>query len=81
MYGHNMHPLIGDLSTLKDSELENKMNDLTRKYFMSQNPDVRTQIAAVIDSYKEELSNRKQAEWQRMMADRNKSLDKLINVN
>ena len=39
-----MHPLIDDLSKLKDSELEAKINDLTRKYFMVRNPGVQAQI-------------------------------------
>jgi hypothetical protein len=47
---------------------------------MTYNPGVQAQISAVLDSYKEELSNRRQAEWQKMMDSRNKDLDKLINV-
>ncbi len=75
-----MHPLISDFSNLKDSEIETKINDLTKKYFMTYNPGVQAQISAVLDSYKEELANRRQAEWQKMMDSRNKDLDKLINV-
>ena len=75
-----MHPLVDTFSNLKDSEIETKINDLTKKYFMTYNPGVQAQISAVLDSYKEELSNRRQAEWQKMMDSRNKDLDKLINV-
>ena len=49
-----MHPLAGDLSVFKDGEIENKINDLTRKYFMTHNPGVQAQIASVLDTYKEE---------------------------
>jgi flavorubredoxin len=74
-----MHPLAGDLSQLKDAELESKVGDLTKKYFMTNNFLVRDQIAGLLDSYKEELSNRRSAALKRLMD--NKSLDKLVNVS
>jgi hypothetical protein len=76
-----MHPLVEDLSSYKDAELENKINDLTRKYFMSRNPGVQAQIAAILDTYKNELAVRRQREYEKMMSNRDKGLDKLINVN
>lgn len=76
-----MHPLIEDLTSLKDSELESKINDLTRKYFMVHNPSVQSQIVAALDSYKEELNTRRRLEYEKMMNSRDKGLDKLINVN
>jgi hypothetical protein len=48
---------------------------------MVYNPGVQAQISAVLDSYKEELSNRRRAEYEKMMNNRDKGLDKLINVN
>ncbi len=76
-----MHPLIGNLDSLKISELENKINDLTRKYFSTHNFEVQQQIVMALDSYKSELSRRQQEEYNKMMVSRNKDLDKLINVN
>lgn len=76
-----MHPLVGDLSKLKDSELELKLNDLTRKYFTTHNFDLQRQMSMVIDTYKAELTVRKQKEYEKMMQSRNKDLDKLINVS
>ena len=76
-----MHPLVLNLESLKNAEIESKVNDLTKKYFMTSNYDVQRQIAAVLDVYKEELSNRQRAEWQRTMESRDKGLDKLINVS
>ena len=76
-----MHPLVGDLSSLKDSELELRLNDLTRKYFTTRNFELQRQMSMVIDTYKEELSVRKQKEYEKMMQSRNKDLDKLINVS
>jgi hypothetical protein len=76
-----MHPLVASLSNIKDSELETKISDLTRKYFSTNNPDVRHQITMVLDSYKDELSRRQQEAYKKMVESRNKDLDKLIKVN
>ena len=76
-----MHPLVDNLNLLKDSELENKINDLTGKYFTARNFELQRQIVMVLDTYKEELSRRKQLEYEKMMNTRNKDLDKLINVS
>ena len=76
-----MHPLVDNLNLLKDSELENKINELTRKYFTTYNFELQRQVVMILDSYKEELSKRNQAEYEKMMNTRNKDLDKLINVS
>jgi hypothetical protein len=76
-----MHPLVGDLSVLKDADIENKIQDLTRKYFMSNNFDLQQQIGMVLSAYKEELANRQRQAYEKMMQTRNKDLDKLINVS
>lgn len=76
-----MHPLIQNLSSLKDSEIEFKVNDLTKKYFMTSNYEIRSQISVILETYKEELSVRRQRELERMANERNKDLDKLININ
>lgn len=74
-----MHPLVGSLSEVKTTELENKITDLTKKYFMTNNMEARQQISMVLDSYKTELNQRHQAALKKLMDD--KSLDKLIKVN
>lgn len=76
-----MHPLIQNLSTLKDSDIEKHVNDLTRKYFMTSNAELRSQLCLILDTYKEELSVRRAQELERSIADKNKDLDKLININ
>lgn len=76
-----MHPLVPDLGHLKDSEVEQKITELTRKYFASHNPAVRQQIIMVLDTYKEELGRRQREAYEKMMQSRDKGLDKLINVN
>jgi hypothetical protein len=76
-----MHPLVDDLASLKDADIENKINDLTRKYFQTHNFSVQQQISLMLDTYKEEMSNRRRAEYEKMMNNRDKGLDKLINVS
>ena len=76
-----MHPLAGDLTQFKDSEIESKINDLTRKYFSTYNFELQQQISMMLDTYKSEMANRRLREYEKMMNSRNKDLDKLINVS
>jgi hypothetical protein len=76
-----MHPLVEDLASLKDADIENKINDLTRKYFQTHNFNLQQQISLMLDTYKEEMGNRRRAEYEKMMNNRDKGLDKLINVS
>jgi len=77
-----MHPLVGNLEDLKDQEINAKISDLTKKYFMTHNPSVQIQIANVLDSLKEELAARNARMWQKQMENNSgKGLDKLININ
>jgi uncharacterized protein YbjQ (UPF0145 family) len=76
-----MHPLINDLSNLKDAEVDQKVQDLTKKYFQTYNQDVRNQIVSILETYKEEASRRRAKALEAMMDNRDKGLDKLININ
>lgn len=76
-----MHPLIDDLSHLKDPEIESKMQDLGRKYWQARNPDVQYQIGILLEVYKSELATRRQRAYEAQFQNRDKDLDKLINVN
>ncbi len=75
------HPLEEDLSGLKESDIEHKIQELTRKYYQAQRlnmPDVLTQLSTFITIYKNELSKRYAL---KMKSDLNGDLDQLINVN
>lgn len=74
-----MHPLASDLSGFKDQELETKIFDLTKKYFMTTNQEVRLQMSMLLDSYNEELKKRRIANLTKIMA--NKDLDNLVKVS
>lgn len=74
------HPLSEDYSQLKDAEIEARLQDLSRKYFMANNPAVKQQISVFIDIYKNELSFRRTKQLEQLYQKRDKDLDKLINV-
>jgi hypothetical protein len=74
-----MHPLVSELSGLKDQEIHSKINDLTKKYFMTRNPDLQRQIAAVLDDLRIELSERNRKLIEQQMKDKN--LDNLIKLS
>jgi hypothetical protein len=77
-----MHPLVGNLENLKEQEIHSKISDLTKKYFMTHNPEVQSQIANMLDEYRNELGARNAKLWQQQMENNsNKGLDKLININ
>lgn len=76
-----MHPLAEDFSKLKDTEIENRVQDLTKKYFQSVNPAVKHQITLFLDMYKAELESRRAKLWQEQYQKRDTDLDSLINVN
>lgn len=76
-----LHPFTEDLSLLKDNELEEKVQELTRKYYQASRlgkPELLTQIATFVTIYKDELSKRYR---ERTQAELNGDLDQLINVN
>ena len=78
------HPLIGDLSKIKDADIEEKILDLSKKYSIA----IRLgqggpahQIVMVLDAYKTELSERQRKALETTMSKKNKDLDDLINVD
>ncbi len=74
-----MHPLVSDLSGLKDQEIHSQIHDLTKKYFMTRNPDLQRQMAAVLDDLRIELSERNRKLIEQQMKDKN--LDNLIKLS
>lgn len=76
-----MHPLQGDLSKFSDLELENKIQEINKKYWIvyrTNNRNLLTQLDTFVKIYKEELMMRNQA---KLKQDFNGDLDQLINVN
>jgi hypothetical protein len=75
------NPLVDDFSKLSDLDVESKVNDLGRKYFMSRNPEVQMQIARLLEMYKEEMRTRRARAQLQSQLNGNSDLDNLINVN
>lgn len=76
-----IHPLAEDFSKLKDAEVETRIQDLSKKYFQTQNPAVKQQIAIFLDIYRVELSVRRTKSLEQLHQKRDKNLDNLIQVN
>lgn len=75
-----MHPLAEDFSQLKDSEIEEKIHELSQKFYQTHNPGVQRQISMFLDLYQEEIRNRRARLWQQQYQNRDKDLDNLIKV-
>jgi hypothetical protein len=74
------HPLEGDLSLLKDTEVEQKLIELNKKYYAAArmgSRDLLTQLSTFITIYRDELSNR----YARKLKSDDNDLDQLINVD
>jgi hypothetical protein len=52
------NPLVDNFNDLTDSEIENKISELSRKFFMTRNPEVQNQLAVILDMFKQEMSSR-----------------------
>jgi hypothetical protein len=76
-----IHPLAEDFSQLKEAEIESRLQDLTKKYFQTNNPQVKHQISTFIDIYKTELHVRRNRLLEQQYQKRNKDLDNLIKVD
>lgn len=75
------NPLMPDLREVKDQEIEAKLHELTKKYWIaarSGNGGLAQQILVALESYKDEM-RRRQVEQQRSLLEKqNKNFDELI---
>jgi hypothetical protein len=76
-----MHPLVNDTAKLSDNELEQKIIDLSRKYWQVHNPQVQAQISMIIEEYKLEQQTRRVRQKQSEQENGNSDLDSLIKVS
>jgi hypothetical protein len=75
-----MHPLAEDFTDLKDAEIEERIHELSKKFYMTHNPQVQRQISLFLELYQEELRTRRAKLWQQQYQNRDKDLDNLIKV-
>jgi len=68
------HPLVNNLQSLSDKKLYEQLQDLTQKYWMTNNPAMQSQIALIVDDIKWEVDRRKRDNTN------NNDVDNLIKV-
>ena len=78
-----IHPFVPDLSNLSDKELEEKIQELTKKYFLSMriSPSISGQIVLLLDSYKSEAQNRFAIKSKKSEIDGEDDLNELIKID
>jgi ribosome-associated translation inhibitor RaiA len=79
-----MHPLFENTQSLSDADIEEKVMQLNRKYFQTQNLHLREQIANLLDDYKLELESRRakqKLQAQQQQENGEQGLDNLIKVS
>lgn len=77
------NPLLEDLTSLKDQELETRLSDLGRKQgiaFRIGNSALAMQVSVVIEAIRDEMTRRQNESTKKLLEKQNKDLDGLINV-
>jgi hypothetical protein len=74
------NPLVDSFSELTDTEVENKILELTKKYYQTHNPNLQMQIANILDMYRSEAQVRR-ANALKSQQNNDNGLDSLINVS
>lgn len=77
------NPLLPDLSSIKDQDLENTISELTRKYYIaarSGNGGLCSQISVTLEQYKDEQRRRMIEKSKVSVRKEDKDLDDLIKV-
>ena len=76
-----MNPLV-DLTKLTDQQLEDKIQELSRKYFMPMSGELKFQIIQMIDLHKMALQERRMRTYEEQFKkNSDKGLDNLISIN
>ena len=78
------HPFQEDTSEMSVAQLHEKIADLTKKYFRTNNPQVQEQISTFIEYYKQEARVKEAKEileQEKNQQNGDLDLDKLINIS
>jgi hypothetical protein len=74
------NPLVDSFEDLTDAQLQDKAQDLTRRYFQTRNPALQNQIAVILDMFKQEQTARIYKQQNSDNED-DSDLDNLINID
>ena len=75
------NPLLDNLADMSESDLEARLSDLSRKYFMSSNPNMQQQLQIAIEQFKQELYVRQEQNRLKEQNNDENDLDNLINIS
>lgn len=75
-----MHPLSANQYS-SSQEIENKILELNKKYFMTRNPDLQMQIGMMLDTLKATLEEKRLEEKKNQQNNDDSGLDNLINIS
>jgi len=73
------NPLADNFEDLTDSQIQEKVQDLTKRYYQTRNPGLQNQIAVMLDMFRQEQTTRMYR--QKQQDDNDPDLDNLININ
>lgn len=78
------NPLIDNLSKLKDDDIESKIQELTKKYYLAARSGqgiICGQIVTILDMLNDELKTRYRKRLEDIQKNGDKNLDDLINID
>ena len=75
-----IHPFSENTADMSVSDLHEKLAELSKKYFQTQNPQVREQIQTFIEFYKQEVRIKEEKQKQEEQ-NGDLDLDNLINIS
>ena len=78
------HPFQEDTSEMTVTQIYDKVAELTKKYFQSNNPQIKEQIGTFIEYYKQEAlvkEAKEKLEQEKNQQNGDLDLDKLINIS
>lgn len=78
-----MHPFASGLSSLSDQELDNKITELTKKYYQSlrYSPSIASQVVLLLDTYKTEQQDRVIAKAKKASENGEDEINELIKID
>ena len=75
-----IHPFSEDTANMSVSDIHEKLAELSKKYFQTQNPQVREQLQTFIEFYKQEARIKEEKE-KHQEQNGDLDLDNLINIS
>lgn len=77
------NPLVDNFCELTDTQIEEKIVELGKKYWQAaNNPALQNQIGTILEMYKQEIASRRARAYQKQNDNEDDSdLDSLININ